>query len=1282
MLFTIIGKADTFNVTTPGTLEQLVNNADNDSITELTVKGTINWKDLKFIRSCDGRVKALQVIDLTDVEIEESEDSCYSVMHIPSDMMFYDDRIYFYYSNDIKKINKQVGSTYISTHTHYYSNDLGGLFYGMEALHEVRLPKGISNIGNRMCLSCPSLEKVILPTTNMKYIGTYAFSDCEKLKMELPNSVDSIGYGAFDGCESMVGELDLSNVKYKGNNAFDHCGFSKVIISPYLEEIDDFDYCDSLTTIVFPSNGVLKTIGGFQNCNKIASVTIPNSVTEISGSAFQKCKKLLNVTVPSSVTEIGGGSFADTPYYESLKDDKGFYVLNKILLKYKGDNKVTEIATPQNVETITSGCEWENTDSLKKLVLSERVKVIGSNALPAIQELIIPESVDSIGYYALSNVGTLYYNAVNAKFNFGRDLSYFYNYVFDYNCCADEVIFGEKLKTIPTGLLTVTRVSKVTLPQSLKTIEPYAFYNTRIESIDIPESVDSIGDYAFAQTLLKSVYCNASRLGVGIFSYSGFFYNAPLTDVVFGDKVEAIPNYMCKGAYELTSVTFPSQLKKIGDGAFYKTKIKDKVFPETLNYIGKSAFENCDSLKHIMIPDAVTYIGSQAFAECDSLKEINIPENVEYLGYGIIKFCKNLNTVYYNAIEAHSDRTGGAFEYFNVSQPNVIIGNKVKVIPDRFLNGTKIASIKLPSSLKEIGTEAFAGSMLEQIEIPESVDSIGDCAFANCKRLKTANIPLNVRTLSHTFQECDSLSTIYYNASNATVNLSSTTFFNYDMPFYHCTQLKNIVFGETVESIPQYLFRFLETDDELSLKLPSSLKVIGKSAFQSMNATTIEIPANSSLTTIGEMAFYGSKISSISLPETVDSIGTSAFGSCEELREVTVPKNVKSLYGTFNSCDSLSTVYYNAVNATTYYYTVDNVQVYDWPFRTCYNIKKFVVGKGVERLDLALYGKNISEVEFKDPESLRYIDDSFAYSVWRSNLPEGVNYVGKVAVAYNAPSSSSSQVETCASVQENVIDIKEGTVSLAGGFAYGQDFTSVNFPQSLTTIGTSAFRNCLQLKTIILPDNITALEYNVFSGCGNLSSVELPKYITEISGGLFYECSSIANIVIPDSVTSIGYNAFCGCSSLATITLPKNLKEVASTFISYNSGGIKDIYCPVIEPAAIMYGSEIMHCYGIKLHVYPESESAYCNATGWKDFNVVGDLKNPSGIANAAINETDNAISVSDSAIIVAGNDDLAVSVYSVDGQCIYRGKADRIPVNPGLYVVKVGGKTQTVIVR
>jgi len=358
-------------------------------------------------------------------------------------------------------------------------------------------------------------------------------------------------------------------------------------------------------------------------------------------------------------------------------------------------------------------------------------------------------------------------------------------------------------------------VSKVTLPQSLKTIEPYAFYRTRIDSIDIPESVDSIGSYAFASTYLKSVYYNVSesKSGYGIFQDTHY-----LTEIVFGDKVEAIPAGICSDANSLTSVTFPSQLKKIGGSAFYKTKIKDIVLPETVNYIGGGAFAECDSIKSFTIPNAVTYIGGSAFSGCSSLKEIAIPENVTYIGSDAFSFCDSLSVVNYNAI-AVNNTTEGVFRSRRYSPLlNVLVGDKVEVIPGGLLRGANITSISLPPSLKMIGDKAFSYSNLTQIEIPETVDSIGNMAFAYCYHLKSVNVPTNLKSLNETFLYCDSLSTVYYNASNAitileNVNLRYT-------PFYECEQLKEIVFGESVEKHTPILALELRSSQRIGSKTP------------------------------------------------------------------------------------------------------------------------------------------------------------------------------------------------------------------------------------------------------------------------------------------------------------------------------------------------------------------------------------------------------------------------------------------------------------------------------
>jgi len=160
---------------------------------------------------------------------------------------------------------------------------------------------------------------------------------------------------------------------------------------------------------------------------------------------------------------------------------------------------------------------------------------------------------------------------------------------------------------------------------------------------------------------------------------------------------------------------------------------------------------------------------------------------------------------------------------------------------------------------------------------------------------------------------------------------------------------------------------------------------------------------------------------------------------------------------------------------------------------------------------------------------------------------------------------------------------------------------------------------------------------------------------------------------------------------LSKLTLPKKLKEISSRFcMMVSSHYFKDIYCPVVTPATIVSYQNLNEqtfqwsntsASKITLHVYPESEAAYRSATGWKDFNIVADLEITTDIANAANEGFGYAISATDDGIVVSGTD-AQVSVYGVDGQRVYCGKAGRIDATPGLYIVRVGEKSQKVVVR
>ena len=95
----------------------------------------------------------------------------------------------------------------------------------------------------------------------------------------------------------------------------------------------------------------------------------------------------------------------------------------------------------------------------------------------------------------------------------------------------------------------------------------------------------------------------------------------------------------------------------------------------------------------------------------------------------------------------------------------------------------------------------------------------------------------------------------------------------------------------------------------------------------------------------------------------------------------------------------------------------------------------------------------------------------------------------------------------------------------------------------ITTIGKSTFYNCKKLISITIPEGVMSLKEAVFSGCGSLTTVvfEENSALYTIQDRVFEECRNLQNIEIPNSVTSIGNRAFFNCRNLTTITIPKKV---------------------------------------------------------------------------------------------------------------------------------------------
>ena len=107
---------------------------------------------------------------------------------------------------------------------------------------------------------------------------------------------------------------------------------------------------------------------------------------------------------------------------------------------------------------------------------------------------------------------------------------------------------------------------------------------------------------------------------------------------------------------------------------------------------------------------------------------------------------------------------------------------------------------------------------------------------------------------------------------------------------------------------------------------------------------------------------------------------------------------------------------------------------------------------------------------------------------------------------------------------------------------------------SVTTIGSSAFRGCIGLTSVTIPNSVTSIGGSAFNGCRGLTSVTIPNSVTSISSSAFNGCSGLTSVTIGNSVTSIGSSAFNGCRGLTSVTIPNSVNSISSSAFNGCSG--------------------------------------------------------------------------------------------------------------------------------
>ncbi|MBQ9622975.1 MAG: leucine-rich repeat protein [Treponema sp.] len=514
----------------------------------------------------------------------------------------------------------------------------------------------------------------------------------------------------------------------------------------------------------------------------------------------------------------------------------------------------------------------------------------------------------------------------------------------------------------------------------------------------------------------------------------------------------------------------------------------------------------------------VTKITGGIFKDNSKITSVSIPESIENLGYDTFNGCSNLTSLYYNA-KSVSGNYGG-FE--DTGDLSVTIGKSVEKLPGIFTNWKssgemkhnvvsvtfeegsvcteigkwafqdceKLTSVNLPASLTTIEQSAFEGTGLTQITIGENVTSIGKAAFANCTSLETIN----------------------YNA-NATLP-DSYSGIGYDYVFYKATG--KVVVGKNVTKIPSKLFYESEITN-IEFEEGSLCTEFGDSSFYAKTLKEIEFPEN--LTTVGSSAVYSTNggslkkiyfnakaTSSVSVSAVyVDTlvigknltivssnwfgnykiqpihvvfeegsvcteIGNEAFSGCSlTLKSVDVPASVKTIGNkAFYGCSNLKTV--TGLRGVT---SVGSDSFNGTAISTLYfantGFKSIGSGAFTPRSARIYVYLTASKSSVSDSNSAQYYTLN-QVTIYYAVIEESVgNAVYSFATVDSTPTVSNPTVTSTPTLIKATIPSGKNA-----------DLTQIT--TSFTRIGEKAFSGNTSVGTIAIPDTVTEIASDSFSG--------------------------------------------------------------------------------------------------------------------------------------------------------------------------------------------------------
>lgn len=815
---------------TAGTLATVLTAEELNTITDLTITGTMDARDFKTMRD---RMPVLAKVDMSKAQIIAYEG--------------------------------KEGTSEAST---VYPADV----IPREAFHIVSIGK-------------ISLQSVIIPIST-KVIGAWAFSRCTSLtSFVIPSSVTAIQAYAFATCYSITSITVPESVERIESGAFTVCSaLTSISIPSKVDSIHlrTFASCDALTSVDIPSS--VNYIGeeAFMSCAKLESVTLPSSVKTIGDFAFYQCAALKSIALPNSTTSIGQSAFHDcVSLAGTVTLPEGLSVIKDNT--FNGCISLTSVEIPSSVDSIEEAA-FMNCTSLKTLSLPSSIVYIGNSAFSQCTNvsgtLILPSSLKIIGYLAFGHC-----EKITGELVIPSSVDSIHPNAFTYLNSLTSLVISSSVTYIGDGAFSF-------LP-SLASIEVHHLYPLSLHTLyDVFEGVDKSAVTLHVPFGTKDRYASAYEwkdFKNMVEDTKGFLLNA--VSVSFkpeggtDNSIQVTANFAWTAKADQSWLTVSpisaenSRTLEISAEANSGLSSRNGILTLSAEGIPAQVIRITQQSQTRVVtvtPGGLSVALSKE--EKHSISSLTLTGTMDARDFRTIRFemplLEELDIREVNIV-AYTDTTYGN----NILHPADAVPFAIYEWNDEpqtsysLSEHPKLAVVKLPNSLKTIGYRAFFATPLKTVEMQSSVTKIGVEAFLGCTSLTDINLPLSLTSISEAaFKGCTSLTSIELPSSLKEIEYET---------FAGCSALESIKMPSSITSIGDYAFKGCRSLK--SVAIPAALTIINHETFRDCSSlTTLVIPFKVSL--IKEAAFQGdSALISITLPGTLTAMGPSAFADCIHL---------------------------------------------------------------------------------------------------------------------------------------------------------------------------------------------------------------------------------------------------------------------------------------------------------------------------------------------------------------------------------------------------------------